>query len=139
MACSDLDMDRMREVLPVFIANHPPLLVNFTGLGVFGGKEAVVYLSLAWNRTLLELHEHFWSTAHPYSIEPGELYQPGKWVPHVTLDYAIPLQQAGPVVNALMDVQMPRYGLLREVVLVDFHTTGSIIEERFKSRLGQYL
>lgn len=139
MACSELDMDRLREVLPVFVASHPPLLVNFTGLGVFAGKEAVVYLSLAWNRALLEMHEHFWSVANPFAIETGEVYQPGRWVPHVTLDYALPYHQVGPVVNALMQAQLPRFGLLREVVLVDFNPTGSIIEERFKSRLGQYL
>lgn len=139
LACSDLDMDRLREVLPAFIASHPPLLVNFTGLGVFPGKDAVVYLSLAWSRPLLELHEHFWSVASPYAIEAGDHYNPGSWVPHVTLDYGLPFPQVGPVVNALMQVQLPPVGLLREIVLVDFRPPGSILEERFKSRLGQYL
>lgn len=132
-------MDRLREVLPEFIASHPPLVVTFTGLGVFGGENAVVYLSLAWNRALLDLHEHFWTAAEPYSVEAGELYRPGSWVPHVTLNYGLPPHQVGPVVDALMRVQLPRHGLLRDVVLVDFQSDGSMLEERFKARLGQYL
>jgi 2'-5' RNA ligase len=139
LACADLDMDNLRGVLPEFIASHPPLVVNFTGLGVFSGENAVVYLSLAWNRALLDLHEHFWLASEPYSVGTGDLYRPGNWVPHVTLDYGLPLQQVGPVVNALMQVQLPRYGLLRDVVLVDFQSGGSMLEERFKARLGQYL
>jgi 2'-5' RNA ligase len=139
LVCSDLDMDQLRRFLPAYVAKHPPLLVNFAGLGVFGGPEPVVYLTLAWNQALLDLHAQFWSMAEPLSIDADNHYRPGVWVPHVTLNYALPQDKVGPVVDALMRAHLPQYGLLREVVLVDFQPHNARLEERFKSRLGQYL
>ena len=139
MVCDDLDLDGLRRTLPQFIAVHTPLLVRFAGLGVFPGKEVTIYQSLTWNRELLDLHARFWQVADPYVQQSDEHYRPGAWVPHVTLDYALAPDQVGGVVETLLQNSLPSYGLLRELVLVDFQPEESKLEERFKTRLGRYL
>lgn len=138
-ACEDMDLPHMRKELATFVANHPPMLVQFSGLGLFHGRIPVVYLAVTVSRALLEMHAAFESITQPYMHGPSEYYRSGAWVPHVTLNQEFPLDQTGPIINALLRHPLPKAGLLRELVLVDFAPGQAGLVELYKTRLGQYL
>ena len=149
VACEDMDLDRLRAQLPAFVASHPPMLVQFSGLGIFNGRIPVIYLTVTVTQALLDLHARFETLAQVHLQGEGLYYRTGAWIPHVTLDQEFPLELTGAITNALLRHPLPKAGLLRELVLVDFATgQPGLMQPRpnqpglielFKSRLGQYL
>jgi len=139
VVCDDMKFDQVREQMKRFIAEHPPLPVYFHGLGIFNAIESVVTLEVTPDRALLELHATFEEVVRPYLVGERDFCRPGRWVPHVTLNQGISRSANGAVVDALMRATLPRYGLLREIVLADFDLERTALTEMFKARLGQYL
>src|SRR5512133_1844925 len=54
VACDDMDMNGLRSRLPAFLAENPPMTVQFSGLGIFNTLEPVVYLAVAPSQALLD-------------------------------------------------------------------------------------
>lgn len=138
-ACDDMDFDGLRARLPPFVASHPPMVVQFSGLGFFHGRIPVVYLTVTVTHALLDLHSSFDQTARPYLLNPNSYYWPDTWVPHITLAQEFPPETTGAIVNALLRRPLPKIGLLRELALVDFPPEQSGLRELFTTRLGRYL
>jgi hypothetical protein len=139
VACEDMDMGRLRAQMPAFVAEHPPLPVQFSGLGIFNAVEPVVYLAVAPSQALLNFHASFLEMVRPYLLGDNTYYQPGTWVPHITLAQGVPREMTGAVVDALLRRPLPQRGLLKEVVLADFIPQRPGLNEIFKARLGRYL
>ncbi len=139
LVCENIDLQGMREGLARFIAENPPMPVRFSGLGFFGEKERVIYLAATPSRPLLDLHYRFHELTAPFVTGQNAYYQPGTWVPHVTLDQGFPPDLTGALVDALTCCPLPQTGLLRELVLADFDPQRPGLIEMFKSRLGRYL
>jgi 2'-5' RNA ligase superfamily len=139
LVCDDTDIDALRKVLPVFIASHTPLPLSFHSLGVFGGKDGVVYLAPTVTQQLLDFHTELWNLIEPYTKNAQEYYRPDIWVPHVTLDLEVPLDQVGAVVETLLRVDFPKEGLIKELLIAGFPDDEPGLEELFKARLGSYL
>jgi 2'-5' RNA ligase len=51
----------------------------------FSESDPVVYLRIVPNAELLDLHRSIWEALSPFWHDPSWLYQPGIWVPHITL------------------------------------------------------
>ncbi len=72
------------------IASQTPAFpIRVAGLGIFTGKEPVLYLHVVADQTLLSLHRQLWDKLSPYADEPNAYYAPGLWVPHITLAYGV--------------------------------------------------
>ncbi len=138
LTCENVDVAQARKVLPEFIANHPPLPVTFHSLGMFRGEEAIFFLAPVANRALLDFHAELWNLLTPYLVDPSPLYQPGHWVPHVTIDLNVPPEQVSAVTNWLMQASFPRQGLLKALFIGDFSEAENNFEELYKARLGSY-
>lgn len=139
VVCDDMEFHQVRERMKRFVAEHPPRPVKFHGLGVFDIYETVVTLEATPDLGLLELHASFEETVRPYLTGEREFSRPGLWVPHVTLNQGFSRSATGAVIDSLMRARLPQYGLLREIVLVDFAPGRTGLTEMFKTRLGQYL
>lgn len=139
LTCENMRFEALRDQLEEFITHQPPLTVQFHSLGVFKGDEAVIYLAPVTTRPLLDFHARLWEIIAPYSANPNALYQPGSWVPHVTLDLEVPLERAGAVLDLLLRVPRPRAAVLEALFLADYNPDVPAFQELFQARLGSAL
>lgn len=61
--------------------------VTLSSLGLFPGKDRVIFLGVTMTPELLHLHGSFHRDWSPSDVEPWRYYLPGIWVPHCTLGY----------------------------------------------------
>ena len=59
--------------------------IHTTGLGVFTGKNPVVYIPVVASMPLLEIHQLLWDKTSQFGRQVNMLYQPDSWVPHITV------------------------------------------------------
>ena len=62
-----------------------PFLIRTTGLSLFTGKNPVAYIPVVASKSLLEVHHRLWEKTTGFGTHLNMLYQPGHWVPHITL------------------------------------------------------
>lgn len=75
--------DALREIGNV----TPGFQIQMAGMGIFTGKDPVLYLNIVKNRELMSLQELLWEKLYPFAVEMNAYYAPQAWVPHVTLTY----------------------------------------------------
>ncbi len=86
-SAENYDLSLIRPALEKLAGELTPFGVKTAGLGIFTGKEPVLYISLVKTGKLLEVHQRIWETMTPFAQEVNPLYAPGQWIPHVTLAY----------------------------------------------------
>ena len=68
------------------IANQTrPFTVVTDGLGIFSGPNPVVYIPIVRNSKLDQLHAKLWRHSQIGASGLSLLYNPHKWMPHITL------------------------------------------------------
>jgi len=137
MMAEDLPVADLRAVLIPMAASMTPLPIEFLNLGIFSAEYGVVFLAPVVNDSLLALHSAFWQAASPLADNPGAHYQPGVWVPHVTLAFALTPEQIGPVTTFLSCQKWPRRGTINAIVFGQFSIEGESCLESIP--LGQKL
>lgn len=80
-------LDQARAAVAEIAAHTQSFRVKVAGLGIFTGKEPVLYLNLVKNRSMIDLHEALWQRLLPHSEEMNAFYAPLEWMPHITLVY----------------------------------------------------
>ncbi len=83
----EIDLQGVQTCLNKFGRDNPPFEIVTTGLGIFTGKQPVLYIPIVKTRKLLEYHESLWAEIRPYLIQSNPYYQPDRWMPHITLLY----------------------------------------------------
>lgn len=79
------DRNSLEATLHSLSAEIAPFIIQTTGLGQFEGGWPVVFIGVNRSAALVSLHERIWNACRPHSREPIAYYQPGDWVPHITL------------------------------------------------------
>ena len=116
LICDELDVDRALPALEACAAKQSPLPLTFSSVAVFPGPQAVVYLAVTLDRALNDFHQQIWSITEPHARGLHDFDRPGVFVPHTTLDFVIPIEQTGAVIEHLLRVDWiqngPRKGVL---------------------------
>jgi 2'-5' RNA ligase len=76
-----------------FAAGIAPVSLRLGSIGVFPGPQAVLFLAPVVTERLLQLHRLFHTTFAQAADQNAAYYQPGAWVPHVTLALDVPPTQ----------------------------------------------
>jgi 2'-5' RNA ligase len=79
------DFDHLEEKLALIARQMAPFTIRTAGLGVFTGKNLVVYITIVKDSQLLELHQHIWKETQSMGSGVSPLYAPDQWMPHITL------------------------------------------------------
>lgn len=79
-----------------------PITMQTNGLGLFTLPEPVLYVAVTCGRGLLNLHDSLWPLVEPISRGSVPYYQPGGWVPHITLAHGPRLRECLPDVLRLL-------------------------------------
>jgi 2'-5' RNA ligase len=80
------DFDPLRLELANICQNERPFRFHTSGLGIFPGERKILFLIIAKDRELMEMHERIWENTILYAKQPNMLYSPDNWVPHISLN-----------------------------------------------------
>jgi 2'-5' RNA ligase len=64
-----------------------PFKVKTSGLGIFTGRQPVIYAAIVKNEPLMRFHEKVWQTIQTQDLGVNAYYAPDAWIPHITLAY----------------------------------------------------
>jgi 2'-5' RNA ligase len=99
---SHYDLEKAQALLDDLAKDILPFTVRAAGLGIFTGTHPVLYLPLAKDRLLLEIHELLWQTFDGLGQELSPCYHPDVWMPHITLTHSdITSEKMGEVIKTL--------------------------------------
>lgn len=73
------------SVLESLSANITPFEVETDIVSSFSGDNEVFFVRILPSERLVETHRQIWNALQPYQKSPSLLYQPGNWIPHITL------------------------------------------------------
>ncbi len=82
----EYDSNLLREELANICQNVRPFEIHTSGLGIFPGERKILFLIIAKDRPLLDLHEMIWENTILYAKQPNRLYSPENWIPHISLN-----------------------------------------------------
>jgi 2'-5' RNA ligase len=82
---NDYPDEQVEVVLRRVAAEVEPVFVRTSGLGLFTGENPILYLPITRTAELERLHARLFAALEPLAIEPNPHYQPGRWLPHITL------------------------------------------------------
>ncbi|MBN1285242.1 MAG: 2'-5' RNA ligase family protein [Anaerolineae bacterium] len=81
------DTPALEAALESLTARQPPFEVLTTGLGVFTGAKAVLYVPVVRSPALDALHRAVWEAATDAVSNAWTYYEPEWWMPHITLGH----------------------------------------------------
>ena len=73
------------EVLEQLCHKFAPIEVKTDVVTTFSELDPVLFVRIIQTPELLEIHRLLWEALLPLGHEPCMLYEPGVWVPHITL------------------------------------------------------
>ncbi len=79
--------DRLEAAIRRVAAHTKPFAVKTAGLGIFSGENPVVYLPVARNSRIAQLHNEIWRAANGLGTGVSEYYNDDNWAPHISLAY----------------------------------------------------
>lgn len=79
------DIANMERILQKAAATMDPFKVRTNGLGIFTGKDPVLYVPIIRNPTLTALHQRMWLSLSTVAANSSPYYHPDQWRPHITL------------------------------------------------------
>lgn len=101
------------------IVGIEPFKVSCSGYGVFTGAKPVIYLSLIKSEKLLRIHKEIWEATYPKLKSPYELYNPEKWIPHITLAYGdVNVNNVGCAIRSILEMESKVQFLIDNVSLI---------------------
>jgi 2'-5' RNA ligase len=85
LAADEFDIDQVKSVLHELVDQVQSFKLHTFGIGVFSGKEPVLYLPMVKSLEMISLHCQIWKHIAPLSEGLKQYYSPKIWVPHITL------------------------------------------------------
>lgn len=79
------DMEELKQYLEQVCLETPAFSIRTTGLGIFPGKEPVIYIPVLRTPPLNQLHSRLHRDVSEMSSEMGVYYNPNMWLPHISL------------------------------------------------------
>ncbi len=81
------DLPQLEALLAGFARRHAPLRVRSSGLGLFTGRNPVLFIPVIKSPELVQLQHALWQELAPVARRPVGYYEPGRWQPHITLGH----------------------------------------------------
>jgi 2'-5' RNA ligase len=82
---ADYDFPQVESALRSIAAEAKPFPMRCSGLGLFTGERPVLYIPVVRTEALSRFHRLIWERVGRLSKSPSPYYDPGAWMPHITL------------------------------------------------------
>ncbi|MGL4608372.1 MAG: 2'-5' RNA ligase family protein [Trueperaceae bacterium] len=109
-----IKMNKLAELLE----HTKAFALMLASLGTFSNEHGVLFLAPVVQQNVLEFHKRVHACCEP-SSDLGQLYTPGRWVPHITLATKYSREQLAKAVVGL-EVSLPKAIHVSKLVLVDY-------------------
>jgi 2'-5' RNA ligase len=109
--------------------------VEFSAIGTFPTRDNVLFLYPVPSIRLLEVHREFHRQLTCASIRSSAYYHPGKWVPHCTIEFELPVRQMAKALNTARQLFQPVRGEFRSLGVVSFRPISYISEHKLKKEV----
>lgn len=106
-------VEAFAQVIPVFS-------ISIASIGTFPGREGVVFAAPVVTNHLLALHTHFHDRLSKAGLLVDPHYQPGHWVPHVTLAQELSSEAVAEVVRRSRDSDLFGTARIVEIGIIEF-------------------
>lgn len=123
---SQIDPDDMLEELEEFAGRVEQMGITLSAIGAFATAEAVLFLTPAMSRELLEVHGEFHEMLAEMKWHAHAYYLPEKWVPHCTMAQNVEGEKMGMAFEVLRKAFRPISGKIVEMGLVRFRPVVSL-------------
>jgi 2'-5' RNA ligase len=80
-----LHMSDLKDYLSKISAAEEPIKVRTMGIGIFPGEKPVIYIPILRTRDVNRMHARLFQEIGEFSEQTGHFYDPGLWMPHLTL------------------------------------------------------
>ena len=115
------------------LAEHSGLLsLNADHFGIFPHTSPVIFIAPAPNKYLMKFHRRIHQTLKKNVGGAWEMYQPGKWIPHLTIVRDIEEKDFPTALDICMKIQLPLELRITQIGVVSFETARSL----FKMNIG---
>lgn len=81
----DYDLELLESILRESAKKIKEFRIKTTGLGIFTGEQPVIYIPIIRSPKLLQLHKILWRETQLTGRGIMDLYEPERWMPHITL------------------------------------------------------
>jgi len=113
LSYDDLEPEAVLPVVSRLAPQIPSLPIHLEGVSLFASASPVLWLAPAANAALLSLHSQLYASLSPHIAHCH--YQPGRWVPHVTLAERLDRSSAAEAIAAILPVFLPIEGRLERI------------------------
>jgi 2'-5' RNA ligase len=83
----EYDVPALESYLQQLAQSKTGFSVRTTGLGIFTGKQPVLYIPVVRDPQLTQLHEEIWPEISKFAGGSEEYYRPEIWLPHISLGF----------------------------------------------------
>lgn len=131
-----MDVEKTKPIISQIVKNVDPFEIRTFGLGVFSGKQPVLYLPMVKTRQVLNFHDEIWEKLRPHSTDSQLYYSPWLWVPHITLAIKdLTRENLSCAINAIAYEPIELINYVSNLILADYEDErpGQMLE-RFPFR-----
>jgi 2'-5' RNA ligase len=123
----EVDEEKGARALDAVADSTPPFDVQMPSLGIFPGPPATIHLGVASHPSLSALNDRATAVLAPIGEKPHRLYEPGIWLPHVTLGGDIALEHVDDAFRVVRElVELPIAARCEAIALVAFRPTREV-------------
>lgn len=123
---NNLDFDAFQAAMEKTYSNVQQIDLNMNVIGTFMDT-GTIFIGPTMTRSLMDFHIKHHETFSPYHQNPKVLYEPEKWIPHLTLASELDSETLVKAFDYLTNKVTNIEACLKEVALVKVHTRiGSV-------------
>ncbi len=117
----EYDFTKVEKTLAKWARVTTTFRIKATGLGIFSGKQPIIYVPLVRNAALAALHRSLWAELNRLCNGRNPYYAPDIWMPHITLGHDdITSENLGPIVqwlnqqNLNWEISINNFAIIRD-------------------------
>jgi 2'-5' RNA ligase len=111
-----------------FAKNFGLLSINADHFGIFPLASPVIFIAPAPNRELMNFQKRIHRTLKNNVDGSWEMYQPGNWIPHLTLVRDIKKKNLPAALEICMKIELPLELQITQIGVVNFEPVRQIFE-----------
>ena len=115
-----LNCIRCEKEIRQYAVNSNLLYLSADHFGIFPHAFPVIFIALAPNRDLMSFHRRIHQFLENNAHDSWEMYQPGNWVPHLTLVRDIKKKNLSAVLEICMKIKLPLELRITQIGIVNF-------------------
>ena len=122
------DCSECEKEINKFAENFDLISINANHFGIFPHASTVIFIAPAPNKELINLQINIHHSLEDYVSGSWKMYQPGNWVPHITLVRDIEKENFSKALEICMKMPLPLELKITQIGVVNFEPVKQLFE-----------